>query len=161
MTLRPATAEDCPRLSEVALAAKAHWGYPQAWLDVWREELTLTPEKLEAWRVTVAEVGGRIVGFAALGPATADRSLAELEHLWVDPESMGLGVGRRLMAAVVEQLRTLDVAGLEILSDPNAVGFYERLGARREGSVTGELLGQPRVLPRYLLDVAGTVSEAE
>jgi len=40
---------------------------------------------------------------------------------------------------------------LEIESDPNAQGFYERMGAKKAGEVVGEVDSQPRVLP--LLEV--------
>ena len=36
---------------------------------------------------------------------------------------------------------------LEIESDPNAQGFYERMGAKKVGEAVGELDGQARVLP--------------
>jgi len=36
---------------------------------------------------------------------------------------------------------------LEIESDPNAEGFYKRMGARRVGTVTRELAGFNRNLP--------------
>jgi hypothetical protein len=32
IALRPARSDDAPRLSEIARAATAHWGYPSAWL---------------------------------------------------------------------------------------------------------------------------------
>ena len=36
---------------------------------------------------------------------------------------------------------------LEIESDPNAQGFYERMGAKKIGEHRGEVDGQPRILP--------------
>ncbi len=36
---------------------------------------------------------------------------------------------------------------LKVESDPNAVGFYEKMGARRVGEHHTEVDGQPRQLP--------------
>jgi hypothetical protein len=43
---------------------------------------------------------------------------------------------------------------LELSADPNAEGFYQRMGARRIGEVPAEMEGQPRILPRMSIEVA-------
>ena len=43
MRIRRAEAAHCETLSMIAHAAKAHWGYPERWLELWAEALTLTP----------------------------------------------------------------------------------------------------------------------
>ena len=47
----------------------------------------------------------------------------------------------------------LEAQEIEIISDPNASGFYERLGARRTGDYRTELLGQERSPQIYTFDV--------
>ena len=42
---------------------------------------------------------------------------------------------------------------LEIESDPNADGFYQRMGARRFGTRFTALEGQPRELPVLVYEV--------
>jgi hypothetical protein len=42
---------------------------------------------------------------------------------------------------------------LEIESDPNADGFYQRMGARRIGTRVTTLEGQPRKLPVLVYEV--------
>ena len=41
----------------------------------------------------------------------------------------------------------------KIESDPNAQGFYERMGATKVGEVAGEANGQPRILPLLTIDL--------
>lgn len=144
--LRSANPADCPRLSVVAQAAKAHWGYPAEWLEAWREELTFEPADLQSQQVTVAEAGGQVLGLSAL---LLEGDQAEIEHLWVDPEAHGRGVGRQLLEALISAARAQGARRVEILSDPYAVGFYERMGARRIGEQTSDLFGSPRTLPVY------------
>ena len=52
--LRPAIPDDAERLTALAREAKAHWGYPAAWLEVWRDALTITPDYIETHTVLVA-----------------------------------------------------------------------------------------------------------
>ena len=58
----------------------------------------------------------------------------DLLHLWVLPEAMGRGVGRSLFRHALERARILGFRELEIESDPNAEGFYRRIGAHRVGT---------------------------
>lgn len=131
-------------LTRIALAAKRHWGYPERWIEIWTPLLTFTPADLERADFFVAQIEDEIVGFYSLitaGPR------AELENLWVLPAFMGRGVGRGLFEHALARARELGCSELEIESDPNALGFYEKMGARVVGQHVGEVDGAPRVLP--------------
>jgi GNAT superfamily N-acetyltransferase len=117
-------------LTRIASAAKAHWGYPEQWMERWRDALTITPEFIRRNEVHVGE-GRRI----------------ELEHLWVLPERMGAGVGRALFEHAVRTAASLGAGVVGIEADPNAEGFYRRMGARRVGEIVYEIDGRERVLP--------------
>lgn len=158
IALRAARPEDAPRLSAVAYAAKAHWGYPADWLEAWRDELRVTPEDLAADRFVVADRDGEAVGF--LGLSSAGETPA-IEHLWVDPPAMGTGVGRRLLADALAWCRARGLSRLEVVSDPQAEGFYRRLGAERIGDVPST--PPPRRLPllEFRLDSGGRESEPD
>jgi GNAT superfamily N-acetyltransferase len=144
LVLRPARPSEAPELTAIAQAAKRHWGYAEAWLAAWRESLTVTAEQVAEHTVLVADVGGVIAGFAVLADAGAHWSL---EHLWVRPEHHGRGVGRALFEAIVRAAHERRAAPVRIESDPFAVGFYERCGARRVGVVPAPVLGAARELP--------------
>jgi predicted N-acetyltransferase YhbS len=146
--IRRARARDARDLSRIAHAAKAYWGYPEVWLRLWHHELTLTPRFIEEHDVFCALRDGWIVGFYALsreGPAF------ELEHLWVDPDDIGGGVGASLLRDAIERARAAGGTVLRIVSDPNAEGFYRRMGARRVGEAAATPAG--RMLPILVLDV--------
>jgi GNAT superfamily N-acetyltransferase len=60
-------------------------------------------------RVLVALDGDDVIGFAAVGPsedADSDVTVAELLALHVDPDQLGRGHGSRLLAAVVDTVRS-------------------------------------------------------
>jgi GNAT superfamily N-acetyltransferase len=130
MGIVPAKPEDAVALTEVAFAAKRHWGYPERWLESWREVLTVKPEFIAGHETHVAVVGDQAVGFYALG-RKGDR--LDLLHMWVLPGWIGGGVGRSLFLHALERTKALGFRKLEIESDPNAEGFYLRLGARVSG----------------------------
>jgi N-acetylglutamate synthase-like GNAT family acetyltransferase len=148
--IRRAKPEEAELLTEIAHAAKRHWGYPENWIEHWKEDLTITPEFIADNEMYVAVIANEIVGCCAI--AFSD-SLAELEHMWIKPEHIGAGVGRALFLHAKERAKHLNVPALEISSDPNAEGFYKRMGATRIGEVRSEIEGQPRVLPRMTVDL--------
>ena len=136
--------EDAAVLTDIAFAAKRHWGYPERWIESWRDLLTVRPEFIASHETYAAVLDGRTVGFYALG-RKADR--LELVHLWVLPDAMGCGVGRTLFSHALERARESGCRTLEIESDPNAEGFYQHMGAHRVGASIKELDGQRRELP--------------
>lgn len=71
----------------------------------------------------------------------------ELDHLWVSPENIGSGIGRSLFEHAVYRAAILGAEALEIESDPNAEGFYQRMGAERTGENVLDIEGQSRTLP--------------
>ena len=149
MNIRQATSSEAETLTRIAHDAKKHWGYPEHWMQRWNADLTITPEFISANHVYVAEDGDRVSGFYAL--TIKDRK-AELEHMWVAPELIGTGVGKELFLAAMEKAAELKVTNVEISSDPNAEGFYKKMGAYRIGETISELDGERRELPRLSID---------
>lgn len=148
--VRRAAPEDAGALSRIAFAAKAHWGYPERWMERWREGLTITPGFVGGHEVFAAFVEGEPVGFYAL---VGEGRRIELEHLWVLPEWIGEGMGRALFEHAVRKAASLGAETLGIEADPNAEGFYRRMGARRTGEIVYEIDGRERVLPLLAMDL--------
>ena len=142
ISLRSARIADAPALSVIARAAKAHWGNSEALLARWAQDLTITPEHIRRDSYTVAERGGRPVAFLALAGAGP---VLSIEHLWVLPQAMGDGVGRRLLEDALARCRSAGTSSIRIVADPNAAGFYARFGAREIGTVPSQ--PAPRQLP--------------
>src|ERR1043166_446580 len=153
MEIIRAQPEDAATLTEIAYAAKRHWGYPESWIESWRDTLTIRAEFIAAhvaWRATEEE---RVVGFYLL---TNESDGLHLDHLWIVPDAMGRGIGRALFEHAVEQALQLGQRTLKIEADPNAEGFYIRMGARRVGAAVTEIEGPPRELPLLLYDLPET-----
>jgi len=148
-----ATASLAPRLTEIARAAKAHWGYPREWLEEWRDELAVSADAIRDNTCYVALIGESIAGFYLLEGNGPKRTL---EHLWLEPEFIGRGFGNTLFAHALTLAADEGAREIEIVADPNAQGFYERHGAKKVGESVGEVLGERRVLPVLRLELART-----
>jgi GNAT superfamily N-acetyltransferase len=146
--IRKAQSGDGRELTRVAHAAKRFWGYPEKWIRLWKRDLTVTSDFIRDQPVFCAVRGSTIVGFYGL---SGDRSRRELEHFWVDPDAIGAGVGRLLFGHLLRHLRRVGVTKLTIASDPNAEGFYRKLGARRVGTTPSQPAG--RRLPLLVVDL--------
>lgn len=77
----------------------------------------------EVW---ILEAGGAVAGFYALIPHGQD---LELDLFFTANDAQGTGVGRRLFAAMAERARALGAGRVVISSNPEAAGFYRRMGA--------------------------------
>jgi N-acetylglutamate synthase-like GNAT family acetyltransferase len=151
VTLRKATGDDADALTDLAHRAKAHWGYPARWMRDWDAQLTILPGYIEMHDVWIAEVDGVVAGMCALEDR-GERWM--LEHVWVEPRLHGRGIGRALVSRAIGTARGGRAQVVELLADPYATGFYEKLGARHTGDVHAPMPGaRDRTLPRYEFDL--------
>lgn len=146
MTVRRARLEEAGVLTELSMRAKASWGYDEAFMTQCRDELTLTPAKMQAWTVWVAECDGAVAGMIALA---ADGDDAELEDFMVEPAFQGRGVGAALMAAFLDECRARGARRISVDADPHAEPIYRKLGfvtvgASPSGSIPGRMLPRMR-----------------
>ncbi|HEV2840936.1 MAG TPA: GNAT family N-acetyltransferase [Chthoniobacterales bacterium] len=149
MQIVRAKPEDADALTAIAHAAKRHWGYPEHWIESWRDTLTIRAECIAANVAYVAMVDARPAGFYLL---TNETDGLHLDHLWIVPSAMGRGIGRALFEHAVAQAKGLEHRSLKIEADPNAEGFYTQMRARRVCVNVTEIDGQPRELPLLLYD---------
>jgi GNAT superfamily N-acetyltransferase len=149
LTIRRATTDDSGRIADVWLSSwRATFDFPPAHPDEdvrrWlREELV--PEH-ETWVATDPDAEDRVIALMALSDTT-------VEQLYVAPDWIGRGAGRRLMELAKERRP----AGLELFCfavNGPARRFYERNGFAPVvfGDGSGNLERQPDVLYRWTPD---------
>jgi GNAT superfamily N-acetyltransferase len=161
VSIRHAKPDDAPALSKVFDAA-------------WREAYTgiipgVTLQKMFArrgerwWRSTVTrgrplvvlDIGQGIAGYASYGRCR-DRSLpadGEIDEIYLLPEYQGIGLGRRLFKAVLNDLRhdgMARVAVWALAENERACAFYEGLGGRSIARVEERIGGTPLAKVAYL-----------
>jgi ribosomal protein S18 acetylase RimI-like enzyme len=69
----------------------------------------------------------------------------ELDDLFVEPDSMGLGVGRLLVDDVATRAAASGASHVDVIANPNALGFYERLGFEITGQASTSFGSAPRM----------------
>ena len=143
VTIRPAVPTDALAIATVRVDAwrTTYRGMiPDAYLAamkveeskaLWERVLTAAPNTTNTF---VAEVAGRIVGFASgMMLAEPKHGLdAELTAVYLAADAQRAGIGRRLVAAVAAAQRAHGAQGLiawVIAANKAARAFYERLGA--------------------------------
>jgi GNAT superfamily N-acetyltransferase len=149
VTLRAAAPGEAAALTELCLRSKAVWGYDEAFMQACRDELALTPDIIRSSRVQVAELGARVIGIAQV---SVHGKTADLTRLFVEPSDLRAGIGRLLFEWATTTARIAGAAALVIEADPDAVGFYRRMGALDDGTVaSGSIPG--RRIPRLRLQL--------
>jgi predicted N-acetyltransferase YhbS len=150
-SVRRARPSEADELTQLARGAKASWGYPADWLDSWREELTITADYVMRHQVFVADTGDGLAGVAALERVGGE---AVLEHVWVAAGRQRQGIGEALVRHVLAVAREAGDRIVRVTSDPQALGFYERLGGRVSAHAPAPMPGEPdRALPVLELPV--------
>lgn len=152
VNIRVAATSEAAAISSLALRSKAHWGFPDDFLEACREELTYSEAQVDSedYEFVVCESEDRIVGFYALELLNPEQ--AELEALFVEPEMIGQGFGRSLMNHAKEKAAALGIRRIIIQGDPNSDSFYRAAGGIAEGErESGSIPG--RFLPIFRIDL--------
>lgn len=143
--IRQALQFEASYLTKLALRSKAHWGYPDEFMEKCKKELSIFPEDIEKelLEYRVAEIGNTIVGFYKLERISG--IVFELHSLFVEPRHIGSGVGRALIDHAKNTARELGGHVITLQSDTYTDAFYSQMGAIRIGnkescSISGRLL---------------------
>lgn len=127
--------------------------------DVWEEyraQLAAHPDAIAPPHRAIAErrvrvavdASGRRLGFSVVLPLEGGR--CELDDLFVEPDRMGVGVGRLLVQDIARSAAASGASHVDVVANPNALGFYSRLGFE----VTGEASTRFGSAPRMTLDLS-------
>lgn len=144
MQIRPASAGEANLLSELAYASEAFWGYDTDFMSAFRAKYRVTEEQILSELVQVLEDEGAIVGFFYVMP---NIEITELEFFYIAPQFIGKGYGEVLWQALMGFCRDREIAEIELVTSPQAVGFYERMGAQVVGEVVS-MLREGRLIPK-------------
>lgn len=136
--IREAKESDSNSLTEISYAAKRYWNYPEEYFDIWKSELTITPKYINENVVYLAEDEAKVLGYFSIVENKEDFWSGQvfvkkgfwLEHVFIWPDYIGKRVGAELISFAKELCRKKNIHSLLIFSDPNAKGFYDKVGAK-------------------------------
>ena len=125
LTIRLARAEEREELE--ALQRRASLALPEyrEQLEANPDAIHLPPAQVANGQVHIAEVDGRVAGFAALVGG-------ELDGLFVEPDLWRHGIGAALVDVATHEARRKGLT-LTVIANPTAREFYERCGFALEG----------------------------
>lgn len=147
MKIRKALLSEANKLSELALHSKATWNYSEEFILACKEDLTITEEYINNNFVYVLENDNTKIGFFSFL-----RNDKALDFLYTHPRYKGKGYGKIMWKFVIEQANELGIKSFTIDSDPNAKGFYLKMGAKLIGE-TPSTVFKGRLLPLLKYDV--------
>lgn len=139
LTVRGSTLSDAAELARIDAAAADPGTYVTAPTSGPFFSETTSPAD-----VLVAELGGRLVGYVKIRPATplpSNAHVQQVQGLAVDPAARRRGVASSLLAAALAEAlrRGARKLSLRVLaSNPQALAFYARHGYRTEGVLVEE-----------------------
>ena len=130
MTIRHATADDFDALRVLWDRWQAESPPPPPWADVsWEANRAEFEQALDANALFLAEEDREPVGFVT---AWLEDHFARIGDLYVADSGRRQGTGGALVETVIENLRARGATHLFLNANPQALGFYERLGFREE-----------------------------
>jgi len=134
--IKLAEQQDHRELTRIAFASKRYWGYPEEWIEGWIDDLTISPSYIGDNYIfkIIESLSERICGFCAIEHHRNEMEL-EVAHLWIDPSHIGKNLGRNVFEFAIGNLASLPFHKIVVIADPNAQGFYEKLGFVRTGEV--------------------------
>jgi GNAT superfamily N-acetyltransferase len=131
VTIRRATRNDRRMLRELWEEFEAELGGPAYLLETWDEAWSDLSETIKTGLALVAEDDGKPLGFLFCILGDRGRKTAHISDFYVRPEARSKGVGKALLAKVIEPAREagLDHVSLEVLvHNTDARRLYDRLG---------------------------------
>jgi len=143
-------AEDYDKLTDICVKSKQHWGYPDYLIDLWKDELTITPRYIRNHDILkIQNEKNEILGFGAIENLNGN-GICEISHLWVHPEYMNKNIGKLLL----EQLerKAGQQKTIKVVSDPNAMAFYQKFGYQKVGEVKSKPDGRKLPLLKKILN---------
>jgi GNAT superfamily N-acetyltransferase len=146
LTLRRATASDIDALSDLAIRSKATWGYGDAFMTRVRPALLVSAQYVEEHPVYFLVRDESIVGFFGF---IREPHETLLNDFWIEADFIGTGLGRAMWHHAIETAKKHGYRAFLIQSDPNAEGFYLRMGAKRIGTRIAPETGRDLPLLEY------------
>ncbi|GLQ75726.1 GNAT family N-acetyltransferase [Vibrio penaeicida] len=148
--------KDIPNINTLIFASKASWGYSPEQIELWRTGLTIT-EACFMHRHFYKGVTPDGLLCCLYSFSQSEGKVFELEDCFVSPRFLGLGFGDQMMTDMFARISEKSAEKLVIVSDPNAVGFYQKYGAKQVGVYPS--LPEGRQLP--ILEIQLTSNDSD
>jgi len=132
---------DAALLTKTTFQSKKMWHYTDVQMSLWADELIITETYILENKVFKIIGDKSYIGFFSL---IIKGKLIEIDHFWLLPENTGMGYGKKTFNFIKEMARTWGYDTIEVYAEPNANGFYAKLGGKiirvKESKIEGRFL---------------------
>ncbi|MCW7761939.1 GNAT family N-acetyltransferase [Photorhabdus luminescens] len=148
ITIRLANTTEQIALEALQLRASLMWEEDRELLLANPHMIELPMKHIEAGYVYIAEQADVILGFCVVLPLSDGNT--ELDGLFVEPTFWHQGIGKQLVQIALNDLHIKGKTSLQVLANPQAVGFYIALGFEHLGKEYTQLGTAIRMI-KYIL----------
>lgn len=141
---RRAAAGDADILRRIARESEAHWGFDEAFMDTFDRKFNITREFIEEHPVFVFlkdEAPAAFWGVVTEGDGCG------LEYFYIAEAYLGKGYGRQMWEHLTCWCGEHGIREMHFVTSWEAAGFYEKMGAQRDGEAVSVIDG--RKIPRF------------
>ena len=126
---------DHQELTDISHRSKRYWNYPEEYMLLWREDLTVMPDYIAAHKVFKLIIKNKVIGFCSLEEKT-DR--IEIGHFWIIPEYIRKGIGSAFLKYLIKKEIPIKVK-VSVVADVKAEGFYQKHGFVKINEIPGKI----------------------
>lgn len=145
MNFRRAEIKDKEILRKIAHDSEAYWGYDGMFMRIFDEKFNVSDHFLLKYPVFIGEVGECILCFWGAVPGEDG---CELEYFYVSAEKIGDGWGKVMWNHFKVWCLEQGIKNVSFVTSPQAVGFYEKMGAVLDGVRPSLIDGRP--IPHFI-----------
>lgn len=137
MKVEKVNISDAKKLTELTVKSKSYWNYAEEQIEKWRPELTITAAYIDKNEVYKLIIDDQLIAYYAY--FGLDKGKVKLDNMFITPEFIGMGYGKLLMMDVMNKVKRSGFTGIIIDADPNAKGFYEKMGFLEVGKIESSI----------------------
>lgn len=139
-------------LRKIAYHSEAYWGYGDAFMDIFDRIFNITEDFIKSNPVYAGYVQKEIAGFWGL---QCREERYELEYFYISQEYLNQGLGKLMWRNLTAWCRDHKILGFQFVTSPQAVGFYEKMGAVVIGQTLSSIDGREIPLLCYKIQDKG------
>jgi GNAT superfamily N-acetyltransferase len=149
INIRRAKVGEANILTNIAINSEAHWGYDEDYIENFKNTYRISESYISNYPTFLIEDNEIIVGFYGI---LVNEGETELEYFFIDTKYIGKGYGRLLWDHVIETAKGINIKELKMVTSPEAIGFYTKLGALEIGEIES-LVKVGRKIPRLIYKI--------
>lgn len=125
MNIRLAIPTEAKFLTNLAVSSEGYWEFGQEFLDIFKEQYSVTEKYIENNHVLILEDSLNILGFFSL--ETLSKTL---NHFYISSNLIGSGYGKIMWKFLISFCKNESITSFSLVATPEVVNFYSKLGAK-------------------------------